>query len=87
MYVIVVYDVNVSRVNRVCQFLRMYLNWVQNSVFEGELTESELMKVEVGLKEIIDEKEDSIAIYILPNEKVVRKRFIGVRKAEPSFVI
>ncbi|MDT7859200.1 MAG: CRISPR-associated endonuclease Cas2 [Candidatus Aenigmarchaeota archaeon] len=87
MYVIVVYDVNVQRVNKVCQFLRMFLHWVQNSVFEGELTESELMRVEMGLKEIINENEDSITIYIFPNEKVLERRFIGIRKNEPTFVL
>ncbi len=87
MYVIIVYDVNIKRVNKVCQFLRRYLNWVQNSVFEGELTESELMRIEIGLKEIIDESEDSIVIYILPNEKVINKRFIGTKKNEPEFII
>jgi CRISPR-associated protein Cas2 len=87
MYVIIVYDVNVQRVNKVCQFLRMFLHWVQNSVFEGELTESELLKVEAGLKEIINENEDSITIYIFPNENVLKRRFLGIRKSEPSFVI
>jgi CRISPR-associated protein Cas2 len=87
MYVIIVYDVNVQRVNKVCQFLRMFLHWVQNSVFEGELTESELMRVEMGLKEIINENEDSITIYIFPNEKVLERRFIGIRKNEPTFVL
>ena len=86
MYVIVVYDVNVQRVNKVCQFLRMFLHWVQNSVFEGELTESELMRVEMGLKEIVNENEDSITIYTFPNEKVIERRFIGIRKSEPTFV-
>ncbi|MDK2781745.1 MAG: CRISPR-associated protein Cas2 [Archaeoglobi archaeon] len=38
LYVIIAYDVNVQRVNRVKKFLRMYLNWVQNSVFEGTRT-------------------------------------------------
>jgi len=87
MYVIIVYDVNVQRVNKVCQFLRMFLHWVQNSVFEGELTEGELMRVEIGLKEIINENEDSITIYIFPNEKVLERRFIGIRKNEPTFVL
>ena len=33
MYVIVVYDVGVKRVGKVCKYLRQHLNWVQNSVF------------------------------------------------------
>jgi len=87
MYVIIVYDVSVKRVVKVCQFLRQYLNWVQNSVFEGELTESELVKIKEVLKEIIDINEDSIIIYILHSNKVLQKEHIGIKKEEPSFVI
>ncbi|RLI82318.1 MAG: CRISPR-associated endonuclease Cas2, partial [Archaeoglobales archaeon] len=63
MYVIITYDVNVKRVNRVKKFLRMHMNWVQNSVFEGELTESELLRIKSELKKIINEDEDSIFLY------------------------
>ncbi|OQX86870.1 MAG: CRISPR-associated endonuclease Cas2 [Candidatus Omnitrophica bacterium 4484_70.2] len=80
MYVIIAYDVNVGRVNKVCQFLRKYLNWIQNSVFEGELTQAEFEKVKIGIKEIVDEKEDSVAFYILPHSGVFKKEFLGVRK-------
>ncbi|WP_456472793.1 CRISPR-associated endonuclease Cas2 [Methanocaldococcus sp.] len=65
MYVIIVYDVNVSRVNKVKKFLRQHLNWVQNSVFEGEVTNAELERIKDGLLNIIDENEDSIIIYKL----------------------
>ena len=63
MYVIIVYDVNVERVNKVKSFLRQYLFWIQNSVFEGELTKSEFKKVTDGLMEIIDKESDSVIIY------------------------
>lgn len=87
MYAIIVYDVNVGRVSKVCQFLRRYLDWIQNSVFEGELSESQLIKVEDGLKEIIDEDEDSILIYILTSEKLLKRKFMGRRKGETSPII
>ena len=87
MYVILVYDVNVERVNKVCQFLRRFLNWVQNSVFEGELTESEFVKIVNGLKEIIDENEDSVILYILKSDKYLKKVSIGSEKADVSNVI
>ena len=87
MYVIIVYDVSVERVSKVCQFLREYLNWIQNSVFEGELTKSELKQIEMRLRDIINENEDSIVIYILPSEKPLQKKYIGVRKTEPAVVI
>jgi len=45
MYVIIVYDIDQSRVAKVCQYLRRWLHWVQNSTFEGELTESQLERI------------------------------------------
>jgi CRISPR-associated protein Cas2 len=82
LYVIITYDVSVERVSNVCQYLRKYLNWVQNSVFEGELTISELAKIENDLKNIIDENKDSIMIYILSSEKALKRKFLGTKKAE-----
>jgi CRISPR-associated endonuclease Cas2 len=40
MYVLIVYDVEVKKVTKVHKFLKLHLHWVQNSVFEGELTEA-----------------------------------------------
>ncbi|NJE62336.1 CRISPR-associated endonuclease Cas2 [Thermococcus sp. 21S7] len=68
MYVVIVYDVAVKRVNRVKKFLRQHLHWVQNSVFEGEVTRAEYERIKAGLKEIIDEDEDSVVIYRLRSQ-------------------
>jgi len=87
MYVIIVYDVNVERVNRVKKFLRMYLHWVQNSVFEGELTEADLEEVRLGLKEIIDESEDMVVIYRFRSEKVLKKEVMGIDKSRIDEII
>lgn len=81
MYVIVVYDVEQSRVAKVCQYLRRFLHWVQNSAFEGELTESQLERIMVELKQLIDTDYDSIYIYRLPHKKFVRKEVLGKTKA------
>ena len=81
MYVIIVYDVNVERVNKVKSFLRQYLYWIQNSVFEGELTKSEFRKVQDGLREIIDEDADSIIIYKLIMEESLDRQVLGVEKS------
>ena len=51
MYVIIVYDVEVERVDKVRKFLRMYLHWRQNSVFEGEISDAQLVKIRTGLTE------------------------------------
>ena len=80
MYVIVVYDVSEERVYRACKFLRRFLNWVQNSVFEGELTRGQLEEVRVGIKELIDPEEDSIYFYLLRDVKWFKKEIIGIEK-------
>ena len=81
MYVIIVYDVNVERVNKVKSFLRQHLFWIQNSVFEGELTNSEFKKVYECLMEIIDEECDSVIIYELMMEESLNREVLGVEKA------
>ena len=73
MYVIIVYDVKVERVNKVKSFLRQHLFWIQNSVFEGELTNSEFKKVSDGLMEIIDKECDSVIIYKLMMEELLTR--------------
>ena len=87
MYVVIVYDVNVERVNKVRIFLKQYLDWIQNSVFEGELTKAKLKEIELGLKQIIDEKEDSIIIYIVREEKLLKKKYIGEPKVEVTRIL
>ena len=80
MYVILVYDINVKRVGRALQICRRYLNWVQNSAFEGELTEAKLRELQLRLKKLMNEKEDSVLIYRFREEKQVKKEIMGVEK-------
>ena len=81
MYVIIVYDINVERVNKVKSFLRQHLFWIQNSVFEGEVTESEFELIHKGLMEIIDTDVDSIVIYKLRMAELLNREVLGVEKA------
>ena len=80
MHVIVVYDVAEERVNKVNKYLRTYLYWIQNSVFKGDITQSNMQKMLDGLREIIDEDYDSVTVYVLPSEKYLKKIVIGVEK-------
>ena len=87
MYVILVYDINVKRVVRALKACRLYLNWVQNSVFEGEISKAKLQALRLRLKKIIKEKEDSILIYQFRNEGALKKDVLGVEKnAAESFI-
>jgi CRISPR-associated protein Cas2 len=87
MYAIVVYDVGEKRVNKVKKILRMYMTWIQNSVFEGEITEAELMEIKRKLKDVIEKDSDAVHFYILKSEKYLRKDTLGTPKAEPEKII
>jgi CRISPR-associated protein Cas2 len=87
MYVLLVYDVDVSRVPKVCKFLRRYLHWVQNSVFEGELRESQLEEVRWGLKQLIDPESDSIYLYQVRDAKWLDKEIMGQERSPTDAII
>ncbi|TQD24008.1 CRISPR-associated endonuclease Cas2 [Methanolobus vulcani] len=87
MYVIIVYDAGTERLNKIRIFLKQYLNWVQNSVFEGELTKAEYMKVLSRLKELIDDDLDCIFIYHVRDKKYLGIEELGTRKAEIDSII
>ncbi len=80
MYVIIVYDIEQKRVAKICKYLRRYLNWVQNSVFEGELTPAKFKEVKIGLKEKIKKDVDSVLFYILRNQSLMKREVMGVDK-------
>jgi len=87
MYVILVYDISVERLNNVRQYLKQYLNWVQNSAFEGELKEGEIEKIKIGLKKIIREDEDSIILYETRDRRWITKETLGIEKSEVTTII
>jgi CRISPR-associated protein Cas2 len=80
MYYIVVYDIAEKRVQKVHKLLKRYLNWVQNSVFEGELTEGKFEALQIELKKCMKEAEDSVIIYKLGSLKYTSREIIGVEK-------
>ena len=82
VFLIVVYDVEVDRVNKVKSLLREYLFWVQNSVFEGEITVSKFEELKWNLKKEIDENADSIIFYIFRAKPAVKKEVVGVEKSD-----
>lgn len=80
MYAIVVYDVGERRVAKVCKYLRTVLQWMQNSVFEGEVTEAQLERIKKRIEKLIEPAEDAILIYLLSDEKWLRREPMGVEK-------
>jgi len=80
MYVLLVYDIGEKRVAKALKICRCYLNWVQNSVFEGEITEGKLKEFLKKLRDMIKKKEDSILIYRFPSDNAFEKEVIGLDK-------
>lgn len=84
MYVVLVYDVNVKRVAKALVVCRAYLNWVQNSVFEGELSKAKLQALRLRLKKVIKESEDSVLIFKMRSRDALDKEIIGIEKSSPD---
>lgn len=87
MFMILVYDVNVDRVNKVLKICRRYLNWVQNSVLEGELTKAKYAKLKNDLEKIIVEEEDSVIFYILRSTRYSKREIMGLKKGGEENII
>lgn len=82
MYIILVYDCGEKRVGKMLKLCRKYLNWVQNSGFEGEISEVKLKELKAEAKNIIDEKVDSIIIFSSRQHQWLDKEIWGAEKAD-----
>ena len=69
MYVILVYDINLEQkegqkvLRNVYKICKKYLVHIQNSVFEGELLESQLIKLKSELNRYIRDDKDSVIVF------------------------
>ena len=77
MYVIAVYDVGEKRVAKMLKLCRRYLNWIQNSVFEGEITEAKLLELKYKASQIMNAEDDSLIIFKTRQEKWLDKEIVG----------
>lgn len=80
MYVILVYDIDAKRVGKMLKLCRKYLNWIQNSVFEGEITDLKLKELLHLAKSIMHDEVDSIIVFKSRQEKWLDKMIIGQEK-------
>ena len=77
MYFIVVYDMDVARVNKIHKFLRCYFHWIQNSVFEGEIGKGDFKVVDDGVKKIIKGRDSVIFYEIKGGKNALERRCMG----------
>lgn len=87
MKIILVYDINEKRVAKVLKTCRKYLHWVQNSVFEGDISEAKLEKLKLELRKIINEEEDSLIIYTFRTAWYTKRETMGIRKGGEELII
>ncbi len=80
MYVILVYDIEQKRVGKMLKLCRQYLNWIQNSVFEGELTDVKLKELLSRAGVIMDKEKDSVIVFKSRQEKWLEKMVVGKEK-------
>lgn len=80
MYVILVYDVGEKRVGKMLKLCRRYLHWIQNSVFEGEITEVKLKELLSQARIIMETAEDSALVFKSRDEKWLEKEVVGQEK-------
>jgi len=66
MFVVAFYDVPAKRTEIYRKLLARYLNWMQNSVFSGDLTETLYKKMRYDIKQVL-EKNDRLAFVTTPN--------------------
>ncbi len=84
MYVILVYDVGEKRVGKMLKLCRRYLNWIQNSVFEGEISEVKLKELTILAEKIMKTEEDSLIIFSSRTEKFLDKQIIGKERSSTN---
>ena len=77
MYVLLVYDIKQERVGKMLKLCRRYLNWIQNSVFEGEITEVKLKELLAKAADIMDADYDSVLIFKSRSQEWLQKQVLG----------
>jgi len=80
--VILTYDIKVEDngakvLRNVFKLCKKYLTHIQDSVFEGELSESQIIKLNIELKKYIRNEKDSIIIFKSRHERWLDKEFWG----------
>jgi CRISPR-associated protein Cas2 len=66
------------------KLVREYLNHVQNSVFEGELTDAQLEELKYNISELMNEEEDSVIIYCVGSKRWSNREVLGIEKNDVS---
>lgn len=80
-YFIAVYDVNQKRVGKMLKVFRRYLTWIQNSVFEGELTHAQFKSLQLDAEKLMQEG-DGVVFYQMRDERYTERIALGEEKGQ-----
>lgn len=92
MYIVLVYDIAIDEKGakvwrQVFKACKQYLVHVQNSVFEGEISESQLLKLRLTLDKLLRNNLDSVIIFKSRQERWLEKDILGLKiDATSSFI-
>lgn len=92
MYVILVYDIvtdeqgkkNLPNIFKIC---KKYLVHIQNSVFEGNISVSNIHALKTELKSYVRKEKDSVILFTARDERWLKKEFIGLEDDRTSHFI
>ncbi|MEA3447342.1 MAG: CRISPR-associated endonuclease Cas2 [Bacteroidota bacterium] len=87
MYVIAMYDIGEKRVAKMLKLFRRYLNWIQNSVFEGEISDAQLESLKYEAKEIMEPEGDSLIFFKSRERKWLDKEIVGQERSSVDNIL
>lgn len=92
MYVVLVYDISKTdngqkRWAHVFKTCKKYLSHVQNSVFEGEISKVQLVKLQRELKPYVNKELDSVLVFKSRQERWLDKEFWGKEEDKTGFIL
>ena len=87
MYVILVYDFGERRVQKMLKLCRKYLMWIQNSVFEGDISEARLKDLLIQADSFMKKDEDSIILFKSRDKSWMDKEIIGQERGETDIFL
>lgn len=91
MYIILVYDISIKdkgqrRWRRTFKICKKYLTHIQNSVFEGDILESDLYILKQEIKKEINKELDSVLIFKSRDERWLNKEILGLGLPDTTFI-
>lgn len=90
MYVILIYDINLEEkegqkvLRNAFKICKSYLTHIQNSVFEGELLESQAIRLKSELDKYIRKEKDSVILFKSRNQRWLDKEFLGMVETDKT---